>query len=91
MSLRLGLLLGPHPNEPLELALLRAGHRIEWRAQSADEAIGLIADRARRCPRYDRPRRPNAPVPDNKPLNNFILVGVPINMVSQFYMVSLQS
>ena len=46
MSLRLGLLLGPHPNEPLELALLRAGHRIEWRAQSADEAIGLIADRA---------------------------------------------
>ncbi|RZS57449.1 MinD-like ATPase involved in chromosome partitioning or flagellar assembly [Microcella putealis] len=46
MSLRVGLLLGPHPNEPLELALLRAGHRIEWRAQTADEAIGLIADRA---------------------------------------------
>ncbi|HET8958761.1 MAG TPA: hypothetical protein VFM95_09935 [Microcella sp.] len=46
MSLRVGLLLGPHPNEPLELALLRAGHRIEWRAQTADEAIMLIADRA---------------------------------------------
>lgn len=46
MSLRIGLLLGPNPNEPLELAVLRAGHRIEWRAQSADEAITLLADRA---------------------------------------------
>lgn len=46
MSLSIGLVLGPHPLEMLELALLRAGHRIEWRAQTADEAIALLSERA---------------------------------------------
>ncbi len=46
MSLSVGLAIGARPLEPLELALLRAGHRIEWRAHSADEAISLLAERA---------------------------------------------
>ena len=45
MSLSIGLAIGARPLEPLELALLRAGHRIEWRAHSADEAISLLAER----------------------------------------------
>lgn len=45
MSLSLGLAIGSRPIEPLELALLRAGHRFEWRAHSADEAISLLAER----------------------------------------------
>jgi len=46
VSLSIGLAIGARPLEPLELALLRAGHRIEWRAHSADEAISLLAERA---------------------------------------------
>lgn len=46
MSLSVGLAIGSRPIEPLELSVLRAGHRIEWRAHSADEAISLLAKRA---------------------------------------------
>lgn len=46
MSESIGLALGPRPQDALELALLRAGHSITWRAQTRDEALGLLADRA---------------------------------------------
>lgn len=46
MSESVGLALGPQPHDSLELALLRAGHTIAWRAHTRDETLSLLADRA---------------------------------------------
>lgn len=46
MSQSVGLALGPQPLDGLELALLRAGHSIAWRAHTRDESLSLLADRA---------------------------------------------
>lgn len=46
MSVSVGLALGPHPLDGLELALLRAGHSIAWRAHTRDESLSLLADRS---------------------------------------------